>query len=141
MPLTCSTWRFPDPRETKDRSHSLKIHPSSTMKIVAVLMAAAASCCSTFVPHGVLSGKRAAPFGVVNRALYQPLAMSTTEAATKETFEFTSDVGRVMDLIINSLYSDKVSLERAGSLNVSVASCADTSPLTIANRTFSYESS
>lgn len=35
------------------------------------------------------------------------LPMSTTETTEKETFEFTSDVGRVMELIINSLYSDK----------------------------------
>ncbi|KAL7573079.1 hypothetical protein ACA910_018765 [Epithemia clementina (nom. ined.)] len=32
---------------------------------------------------------------------------SKEEVAKKESFAFTSDVGRVMDLIINSLYSDK----------------------------------
>jgi len=31
----------------------------------------------------------------------------TEESSNAETYEFTSDVGRVMDLIINSLYSDR----------------------------------
>lgn len=33
--------------------------------------------------------------------------VETKEDESAETFEFTSDVGRVMDLIINSLYSDR----------------------------------
>ncbi|KAG7367465.1 heat shock protein Hsp90 [Nitzschia inconspicua] len=60
-------------------------------------------------------------FGVVKPTSSRPIAatasfprstlLSSTTAdkteATSETYEFTSDVGRVMDLIINSLYSDR----------------------------------
>ncbi|KAL3797484.1 hypothetical protein ACHAW5_010093 [Stephanodiscus triporus] len=44
---------------------------------------------------------------------FRPLAMSAVEEATEkkeekgETFEFQADVGRVMDIIINSLYSNR----------------------------------
>jgi len=72
---------------------------------LAVAVAVTATACTqAFVPQA------AAPraFGAVQNR--PPFFMSTTEEAPsteKETFEFTSDVGRVMDLIINSLYSDK----------------------------------
>jgi len=73
----------------------------------AVFVLATAASVSAFVPASMR--KQRAAFGVTKTCPMQPttLLMSSTEAPPKETFEFTSDVGRVMDLIINSLYSDK----------------------------------
>mmetsp|Transcript_21038 Transcript_21038/g.66108 ORF Transcript_21038/g.66108 Transcript_21038/m.66108 type:complete len:718 (-) Transcript_21038:356-2509(-) len=36
-----------------------------------------------------------------------PLGATTAEASSSETFEFSADVSRVMEIIINSLYSDR----------------------------------
>ncbi|KAL3919587.1 MAG: hypothetical protein SGILL_003684 [Bacillariaceae sp.] len=79
----------------------------------AAVLAATAACAATlstnaFVP---LSGMPKAP-AVVGKSTHksafsnQSILKSTTAEAS-ETFEFTSDVGRVMDLIINSLYSER----------------------------------
>ncbi|GAX11321.1 heat shock protein 90kDa beta [Fistulifera solaris] len=73
-----------------------------TTRSVALLMAAAG--CSAFIP----SQMRTPSFGVsVPTTTTTRRFMSTVAEKEKETYEFTSDVGRVMDLIINSLYSDK----------------------------------
>ncbi|GAX12772.1 hypothetical protein FisN_15Hh251 [Fistulifera solaris] len=68
---------------------------------VALLMAAAG--CSAFVPSQL---RNTPSFGVGVPTTTRKF-MSTVAEKEKETYEFTSDVGRVMDLIINSLYSDK----------------------------------
>mmetsp|Transcript_27938 Transcript_27938/g.67981 ORF Transcript_27938/g.67981 Transcript_27938/m.67981 type:complete len:740 (+) Transcript_27938:76-2295(+) len=72
----------------------------------ALLLVACSSFSNAFAP--VKSG-----FGVSHKiSASKPMntlfSTATPEAeAEAETYEFTSDVGRVMDLIINSLYSDK----------------------------------
>ncbi|GKZ00276.1 hypothetical protein MPSEU_000980500 [Mayamaea pseudoterrestris] len=73
----------------------------------ALLVVATAASAAAFVPASI--AKQRTSFGLVtaSRAPSSRLFLSATVEKPKETFEFTSDVGRVMDLIINSLYSDK----------------------------------
>ncbi|CAJ1966618.1 unnamed protein product [Cylindrotheca closterium] len=68
----------------------------------ALLLVACSSFSNAFAP--VKSG-----FGVSNKiSASKPVnTLFSTAEKEAETYEFTSDVGRVMDLIINSLYSDK----------------------------------
>mmetsp|Transcript_1520 Transcript_1520/g.2138 ORF Transcript_1520/g.2138 Transcript_1520/m.2138 type:complete len:769 (+) Transcript_1520:47-2353(+) len=78
------------------------------MKFSAVAVAVAitaTACTNAFVPQS--APRRTFGVGRQSSAVATPKFMSTTAEVEKETFEFTSDVGRVMDLIINSLYSDK----------------------------------
>jgi hypothetical protein len=76
----------------------------------ALFVVATAASAAAFVPASV--AKQRASFGLSQNGFASSspsrLLMSATVEKAKETFEFTSDVGRVMDLIINSLYSDKV---------------------------------
>mmetsp|Transcript_45741 Transcript_45741/g.50985 ORF Transcript_45741/g.50985 Transcript_45741/m.50985 type:complete len:820 (+) Transcript_45741:115-2574(+) len=76
---------------------------------------------TAFVPISSMSKKIAKPtLGIIlsdnneinmSRRSSSFLSSSTStkedKSASTETYEFTSDVGRVMDLIINSLYSDR----------------------------------
>ena len=73
----------------------------------ALFVVATAAGTAAFVPASI--ARQQATFGL-SQAASTPsrLFLSSTVEKAKETFEFTSDVGRVMDLIINSLYSDKV---------------------------------
>lgn len=77
----------------------------STPALLLALSAALTSS-SAFVPVS-----RSRTFGLVSSNKAPALAPRTTQqwmsTTEQETFEFTSDVGRVMDLIINSLYSDR----------------------------------
>jgi len=103
------------------------------MKFIAsaVLAVAAAKAATAFIPLSSFSTpssttSKPAPVGIdlvvvndnMNNNKYRrsvsflSSSTETEEAATEEDasaekFEFTSDVGRVMDLIINSLYSDR----------------------------------
>mmetsp|Transcript_4565 Transcript_4565/g.11592 ORF Transcript_4565/g.11592 Transcript_4565/m.11592 type:complete len:776 (+) Transcript_4565:125-2452(+) len=100
----------------------------STSAVVAFLTASSVAVSSSlaFVPPSSSSSMyslsmtkaSSSVFGHRRRPSSSPFALSSTTAETtdaapaaedekKETFEFTSDVGRVMDLIINSLYSDR----------------------------------
>jgi heat shock protein beta len=81
----------------------------------AILAITTAAGAAAFVPASS-STARHASFGLTtplqptrrsSNSMPSRLFMSTAVEKSKETFEFTSDVGRVMDLIINSLYSDK----------------------------------
>mmetsp|Transcript_17688 Transcript_17688/g.40806 ORF Transcript_17688/g.40806 Transcript_17688/m.40806 type:complete len:761 (-) Transcript_17688:108-2390(-) len=86
----------------------MKISPAAVLAIAGV-----ATIGSAFTP--VSTPSRAA-VGVANtnnnfNTFRRPVSFlkstETEEASNAETYEFTSDVGRVMDLIINSLYSDR----------------------------------
>lgn len=68
----------------------------------ALLLVACSAFSNAFVP--VKNGA-----GVSHKiSASKPMnTLFSTAAPEAETYEFTSDVGRVMDLIINSLYSDK----------------------------------
>ncbi|CAB9516865.1 shock protein HSP 90 [Seminavis robusta] len=79
----------------------MKFHSSA---VLVALSSALLGGSSAFLPPSLSTQRNA--FGV-NTFTSKPLRMSTEAATEAETFEFTSDVGRVMDLIINSLYSDK----------------------------------
>jgi hypothetical protein len=92
-------------------------HPSALQQLItmkfsqaALFVVATATSASAFVPASI--ARQQSPFGLSHTVASSPsrLFMSSTVEKAKETFEFTSDVGRVMDLIINSLYSDKVCL-------------------------------
>lgn len=75
----------------------------------AVLFATTFGATTAFVPSsfGVYSNAAAAR-GVARRPLFMSSEAPTAEASTKgETYEFQAEVGRVMDIIINSLYSDR----------------------------------
>eukprot|EP00429_Kryptoperidinium_foliaceum_P001288 CAMPEP_0176016820 /NCGR_PEP_ID=MMETSP0120_2-20121206/8047_1 /TAXON_ID=160619 /ORGANISM="Kryptoperidinium foliaceum, Strain CCMP 1326" /LENGTH=736 /DNA_ID=CAMNT_0017349827 /DNA_START=9 /DNA_END=2216 /DNA_ORIENTATION=+ len=75
----------------------------STASIVALASAVATHA---FVPSSLVAPKTS--FGVA-KSLSTPKSSGILQSTTTdaETYEFTSDVGRVMDLIINSLYSDR----------------------------------
>jgi len=89
----------------------MKISPSAVLALAGVVATSTA-----FTPFSTPSR---ASVGVVNvnvnsdtfRRPVSFLRSTETEEASSEpaaeTYEFTSDVGRVMDLIINSLYSDR----------------------------------
>lgn len=68
----------------------------------ALLLVACSTFSDAFVPFK-------SSFGVSNKvSVSKPMnTLFSTATPEAETYEFTSDVGRVMDLIINSLYSDK----------------------------------
>jgi len=72
----------------------------------ALFFLASSAVTTAFVPATIKS-----TFGIASNSLQQskfsPLASTFEAESEAETYEFTSDVGRVMDLIINSLYSDK----------------------------------
>jgi len=78
----------------------------------AALVLLSATVGSAFVPSAFVNPAShhvsVAPAAtVINKEASSALFMSTAEAGTDETFEFQAEVGRVMDIIINSLYSDR----------------------------------
>ncbi|EEC43000.1 heat shock protein Hsp90 [Phaeodactylum tricornutum CCAP 1055/1] len=79
----------------------------SSLAVFALATAASAFAPAAFRPSSAAFGVAQSKGPLASRRSADALFMSSTEAASKESFEFTSDVGRVMDLIINSLYSDK----------------------------------
>ena len=77
---------------------------NANMKIAsrALVLLASSAVTNAFVPASLKNG-----FGIIAQQQTRSLNPLYSTAAEPETYEFTSDVGRVMDLIINSLYSDK----------------------------------
>jgi len=79
----------------------------------ALLVLAASAVTTAFAPSSFLSNptKNSVMVQKSRTGFLQSTTDTTADAATAdaeaETYEFTSDVGRVMDLIINSLYSDR----------------------------------
>eukprot|EP00934_Nitzschia_sp_Nitz4_P009201 Nitzschia sp. Nitz4//scaffold7_size249615//106032//108481//NITZ4_001170-RA/size249615-augustus-gene-0.8-mRNA-1//1//CDS//3329558421//9191//frame0 len=77
------------------------------------LLALAAAPTDAFVPSVLVGQRAASAFGIPSKAIessvmpQQRTMLYSTPEGNTETYEFTSDVGRVMDLIINSLYSDR----------------------------------
>lgn len=77
------------------------------MKLVT---ASSAILFTTYAAAFSVSGPAFSTFNVKKNALkpFLPIRMSETAVESKEeTFEFEAEVGRVMEIIINSLYSDK----------------------------------
>jgi len=77
------------------------------MKLVT---ASSAILFTTYAAAFSVSGPALSTFNVKKNALkpFSPIRMSETAVEAKEeTFEFEAEVGRVMEIIINSLYSDK----------------------------------
>jgi len=79
-----------------------------TNALSVLLLAASANGFSITGPS-CASTSRSLSFGMQKRShALSPLKMSeTVEKKDEQTFEFQAEVGRVMDIIINSLYSDK----------------------------------
>jgi len=76
---------------------------------VSILLVAASASAFTFnVPNTFVSRQAQTQVRVASRSQsLSPLQMSETAEVKEQTYEFQAEVGRVMDIIINSLYSDK----------------------------------
>jgi len=83
----------------------MKISPSAVLALAGVV--ATSTAFTPLSPPSRASVSVQSNYDAFRRPVSFLKSTETEEAANAETYEFTSDVGRVMDLIINSLYSDR----------------------------------